>query len=101
MPDELLRDLAAAGRLREPDALVGQTRRMLEDPRVRRLAIEFACQWLHIRDFDNLDEKSERHFPGFGALRGPMYEESIRFFTDSFKTTARSPHSRCRPYVPQ
>jgi hypothetical protein len=58
---------------------------MLKDPRTRRLAIEFACQWLHIRDFDTLDEKSERHFPTFGALRGPMYEESIRFFTDLFQ----------------
>ena len=58
---------------------------MLADPRVRRLATEFACQWLHIRDFDTLDEKSERHFPTFAALRGPMYEESIRFFTDLFQ----------------
>jgi hypothetical protein len=52
---------------------------------VRRLATEFACQWLHIRDFDELDEKSERHFPTFAELRGAMYEESIRFFTDLFQ----------------
>src|SRR5437867_2151625 len=58
---------------------------MLGDARVRRLAIEFACQWLHIRDFDTLDEKSERHFPTFGGLRGAMYEESILFFTDLFR----------------
>ena len=31
--------------------------------KMRRLATEFACQWLHIHDFDELDEKSERHFP--------------------------------------
>ena len=65
--------------------LVAQTRRMLGDARARRLATEFACQWLHIHDFDALDEKSERHFPTFGALRGAMYEESIRFFTDLFQ----------------
>jgi hypothetical protein len=58
---------------------------MLSDTRVRRLAIEFACQWLHIHDFDTLDEKSERHFPTFAGLRGAMYEESIRFFTDLFQ----------------
>jgi hypothetical protein len=40
---------------------------------------------LHIHGFDTLDEKSERHFPGFAALRGDMYEESIRFFTDFFQ----------------
>jgi len=58
---------------------------MLADPRVRRLAIEFACQWLHVRDFDTFDEKSDRHFPTFGALRGAMYEEPVRFFTDLFQ----------------
>jgi hypothetical protein len=84
-PDDELRQLAAAGRLRETDVLVEQTRRMLRDAKVRRLATEFACQWLHIYDFDQLDEKSERHFPTFADLRGAMYEESIRFFTDIFQ----------------
>ena len=65
--------------------LVAQTRRMLRDAKTRRLATEFACQWLHIHDFEQLDEKSERHFPTFAGLRGAMYEESIRFFTDLFQ----------------
>jgi len=84
-PDEELRQAAAAGRLRDPDALMTQTQRMLRDAKTRRLAIEFACQWLHIVDFDHLDEKSERHFPTFAGLRGAMYEESIQFFTDLFQ----------------
>jgi hypothetical protein len=87
-PDAELLDLAAKGRLRKPDVLVSQARRMLRDPRVRRLSVEFACAWLHIHDFESLDEKSERHFPGFAALRGPMYEEAIRFFTDAFQRDA-------------
>ena len=58
---------------------------MLRDDKTRRLATEFACQWLHIPDFDQLDEKSERHFPTFLGLRGAMYEESVRFFTDLFQ----------------
>ena len=81
-PDAELHASAVAGTLRTPETLLTQTRRMLGDPRARRLATEFACQWLHIHGFDTLDEKSERHFPTFGALRGAMYEESIRFFTD-------------------
>jgi len=85
MPDEELARLAASGKLQESKTLVAQTRRMLSATRVRRLAIEFACQWLHIHDFDTLDEKSERHFPTFAGLRGAMYEESIRFFTDLFQ----------------
>jgi hypothetical protein len=84
-PDAELRQLAQAGELNRPKVLVAQTERLLSDDRVRRLAIEFACQWLHIRDFDQLDEKSERHFPEFTALRGPMYEEAIQFLTDLFQ----------------
>ena len=86
--DELLRIVAApqttpgAPRLSDPQMLRQQLRRMLADPKTRRLATEFACQWLQVYDFDQLDEKSERHFPEFAELRGPMYEETIRFFTD-------------------
>jgi hypothetical protein len=85
MPDNELRAAAAAGSLHHPDVLAAQTRRMLKDPRVRRLATEFACQWLHIYDFDSLDEKSPRHFPTFAALRGAMHEEAILYFTDLFQ----------------
>jgi hypothetical protein len=84
-PDDELRQLAAAGKLHEPEVLRAQTRRILKDAKTRRLATEFACQWLHIHDFDHLDEKSERHFPTFVGLRGAMYEESIQFFTDLFQ----------------
>jgi hypothetical protein len=84
-PDEELRQLAAAGKLHDEQMLLEQTRRMLQGERARRLAEEFACQWLHIRDFDQLDEKSERHFPTFAGVRDEMYEEAILFFTDLFQ----------------
>ena len=84
-PDAELRAVAASGKLRKPDVLAAQTRRMLQDPRTRRLGTEFACAWLHIYDFDELGEKSDRHFPTFTGLRGAMYEETIRFFTDLFQ----------------
>ena len=84
-PDVELRAAAASGKLHQPEVLAAQTRRLLRDPRVRRLASEFACTWLQIHDFESLDEKSERHFPAFASLRGPMYEEAIRFFTDLFQ----------------
>ena len=69
----------------DDDELQRQTRRMLKDPRVRRLAVEFACQWLHIYEFDPLEKKSQTNFPEFTKLRGDMYEESILFFTDLFQ----------------
>jgi len=84
-PDAELRALAAQRKMREPDTLAAQARRMLHDPRVRRLATEFGCAWLHVYGFDELSEKSDRHFPTFAGLRGAMYEESIRFFTDLFQ----------------
>lgn len=91
-PDDELRAVSqlpsnvdAAARLSHPETLKAQTRRMLADPKIRRLATEFACQWLHIYNFDQLDEKSEQTFPQFVELRGPMYEESIQFFTDLFQ----------------
>jgi hypothetical protein len=84
-PDAELSQVAAEGRLRDPDVLVAQMRRMLRDEKARRLAKEFGCAWLHIYGFDELGEKSERHFPTFAELRGAMYEETILFFKDLFQ----------------
>lgn len=100
-PDPNLREAAETGRLtrnrrRPPDAtsntpnqeneeLLRQTRRMLRDARTRRLAIQFACQWLHLRDFDQNDDKNEKLYPEFADLRGAMYEETVRFFEDMFR----------------
>lgn len=85
MPDAELRTVAAENRLHEPDVLVAQAKRMLKDDRVRALSTEFACQWLGIRNFDAHSEKSEQVFPTFNALRGDMYEESVRFFVDLYQ----------------
>ena len=98
MPDEELAAAAEKGRLtRDEDPavdnrvnegdeeLLGQTRRMLKDSRIRRLATEFACQYLHIYDFDQLVEKSEDHFPEFADLDSDMVEEAVLFFTDFFQ----------------
>jgi hypothetical protein len=59
-----------------------QAQRMLKSDKVRRLALEFGCQYLHVRDVATLDEKSERHFPTFLDLRDDMQEEVTRFFID-------------------
>lgn len=84
-PDAELMSQAEAGRLHETEVLISQARRMLKHAKVSRLATEFGCQWLQVRDVATLDEKSERHFPTFGSLRGPMQEEVERFFTDLFQ----------------
>jgi hypothetical protein len=84
-PDAELLALAAAGKLQDPDTLAAQARRMLKSGKVDRLATEFGCQWLHVRDVATLEEKSERHFPEFSGLRGDMQEEVARFFVDLFQ----------------
>lgn len=84
-PDDALRQLGDSNQLIDEDVLRGQTRRMLSDPKIRRLAIFFACQWLHIRDFDRNDDKNEKLYPQFRTIRGAMYEESVRFFEDLFR----------------
>ncbi|MGL4551499.1 MAG: DUF1592 domain-containing protein [Gemmataceae bacterium] len=86
LPDDELRRAAEAGTLRDPKVLTAQVKRMLADDRLRSLAVEFGTQWIHVRGFDELKEKSEKHFPTFDAgLRGAMYEEAIRFFQDLFQ----------------
>jgi mono/diheme cytochrome c family protein len=86
MPDDELRQLAAEGRLHEPKVLAEQTTRMLKDNRVRALSIEFGTQWIHVRGFDELQEKNEKLFPTFDEkLREAIYEESILFFQDLFQ----------------
>ena len=85
LPDEELRRVASAGDLRNNDVLLSQTHRLLKDPRTRRLAIQFACQWLHVRNFDQDAEKNEKLYPEFAELRKDMYEETVRFFEDMFR----------------
>lgn len=84
-PDDELLSTASRGDLHESEILLAQMRRMLHDAKTRRLASEFAGHWLQIHNFDQFDEKSERHFPMFAALRGAMYEETLLFFTDLFQ----------------
>ncbi|WP_428303601.1 DUF1592 domain-containing protein [Lacipirellula sp.] len=84
-PDAQLHEAARTNSLNQREQLLGQTKRMLADGRVRQLATEFGCQWLNIHGFDKLDEKNERLFPTFAEVREPMYEEAIQLFTDLFQ----------------
>ncbi|WP_425619455.1 DUF1592 domain-containing protein [Anatilimnocola sp. NA78] len=88
-PDAELLRVASEDGLHDKEVLLSQTRRMLKDAKTRRMATEFACQWLQIYEFDQLDEKSERHFPTFVSLRSSMYEESILFLTHLLQNDGR------------
>ena len=85
MPDPALRQTAREDQLQTPDQIAQVTRRMLSDPKTRRMAVEFAAQWLHIRNFDKNDDKNEGLYPEFAELRDDMYQESLLFFEDLFR----------------
>jgi len=85
LPDRELMEAAAAGRLDDAAGIAGQMRRMLRDPKARRLAEEFGTQWLHVHGFAAHDEKSAEAFPTFAALRGAMEEETVLFLADFFQ----------------
>ena len=50
LPDEELLKDAERGRLRKPEVMAGQVRRMLSDDRSRALVTNFAGQWLYLRN---------------------------------------------------
>lgn len=83
MPDEALLKHAAAGDLQKPDVLLAETRRMLNDDRVRGLATEFAGNWLDFRHFETNNSVDRDRFPTFNSdLREAMFQEPIRFIED-------------------
>ena len=54
IPDEALLDAAERGTLTDPAELEAQVRRMLDDPRARSLVDDFAAQWLHLRNLEDV-----------------------------------------------
>jgi hypothetical protein len=82
IPDEPLRQAAAAGQLQEPDTLASQVRRMLRDPKAGRFATEFFGQWFGFYRFDKHRGVDAARFPEFtDSLRQSMYDEALSFFT--------------------
>ena len=86
MPDEELLSHAAVGDLHRPEVLAAQARRMLRDPRVRALALEFGGNWLDFRRFEEHNAVDRERFPSFNDdLRQAMFEEPLRFLMDEFQ----------------
>ncbi len=81
MPDDELRRAAAAGELTNSDELRKQAKRMLADPKARRLATEFFGQWLGFYRFDQFKGVDTSRFPEFTQdVKSAMYEEAVSFF---------------------
>ena len=80
MPDEELFRLADQHKLRKPDVLTAQVRRMLLDKKSIALVDNFAGQWLELRNLDSVKPDPDR-FPNFDQdLRQAMRQETRLFF---------------------
>ncbi len=78
MPDDELLDLAERGALRKN--LDAQVRRMLASPKANALVVNFAGQWLEIRNLKFV-APDKKLFPGFDdELRDAMQTETEKFF---------------------
>src|SRR5580658_7741881 len=81
VPDEKLLDLAAAGRLREPEALTAQVHRMLGDDRSDALVNNFTGQWLQLRNLEAKVVPDILMFPDFDDnMRKAFRTETQMFF---------------------
>jgi mono/diheme cytochrome c family protein len=77
IPDDILLDLASAGRLSDPTTYEQQVRRMLKDPRAHALVDNFAGQWLYLRELKNAMPESDDFDAG---LRASFERETTMLF---------------------
>ncbi len=85
IPDEELLKVAEQGKLRKPEVLDKQIKRMLADPRSTTLVNNFAEQWLLLRNLKQT-EKNQELFPQFDeSLRKDFQKETELFLGSIFQ----------------
>ena len=88
MPDELLLDIAAAGKMDDPAVLRRLVPRMLRDDRALEFATRFTEQWLRTRLLEGVDGPDPALFPKYAAsaeLRGDIRLQPVFFFREVFR----------------
>jgi hypothetical protein len=81
MPDTELLHLAGENKLHEPAILEAEVKRMLQDPKARDFAENFAGQWLRVHELETSAQPDPGRFPEFtNELRDAMLAEPIEFF---------------------
>jgi mono/diheme cytochrome c family protein len=76
IPDDELLKPAAQGKLREPEVLTAQIKRMLADPRSRRFTQNFVEQWLGLDSLNSVTHVTD------SSLKEAMQEEPKAFFDE-------------------
>jgi hypothetical protein len=84
MPEPLLFDLAAEGRLNQPEVLKAVLNRMLQDQRSVTFADRFVGQWLRTRELGTNKVPDPVMFPGYSneELRSDIGYQPILFFRE-------------------
>jgi hypothetical protein len=85
MPDELLFDVAAAGKLHDPEVLKELVRRMLRNDRSLAFAQRFVEQWLRTRELGIEKSPDAKLFPTYASdeeLRSDIRFQPILFFRE-------------------
>ncbi len=88
-PDNELLDIAAYGKLKEPEVLRQQVSRMLADPRSEALVTNFADQWLRVGKIDSIDPDPAL-YPEFDVDLRNAFRRETELFVDSILRTDRS-----------
>jgi hypothetical protein len=87
IPDDELRRAAAAGELVTNAGLQKQVKRMLADPKARRLSTEFFGQWLGFYHFDQFKGVDTARYPEFtDEVKSSMYDQAVSFFEHIVRT---------------
>jgi hypothetical protein len=79
MPDDALREEAQQGTLSNPDRLVAQVHRMLDDPKADALVDGFFEQWLGLRNLQTLEVDNNTDPLWNDRLRAAMRKETRLF----------------------
>ena len=89
IPDAPLLDAAERGALTDPAVLEAQVRRMLADPRARSLVADFAMQWLHLRNLEDV-KGDPVPFPDFDDNLVEAFRQETTLFLASTLREDRS-----------
>lgn len=85
MPDDLLWDLAEAGKLQQPEVLRAQVGRMMRNPRSNEFARRFVEQWLRTRDLGTDKAPDPVLFPAWAEseeIRSDIRYQPVLFFRE-------------------
>ena len=88
-PDDELLNLAVAGKLKQPEVLEKQVRRMMADSRSESLVTNFAAQWLFLRDVE-VKQPDLFLFRDFDEGLRRSFERETELFLDSILRENRS-----------